>query len=158
MWEGLRASERAPIVKVKLRSASRSASPNSIAGTCSDVRDNNLSSAIVNAYFCAFIRRCQNDGGPATRKSDAPLRGEPQRRKGAQLFNPAEGLPYWRVGECAPTLMRLAYRTNRGRPGSPNGHSNAARSHRPRSAAASYVVWRNFINVRSGSGALRTAS
>ena len=55
-------------------------------------------------------------------------------------------------------LLRLAYRINRGRPGSPNGHSNAARSHRPRSAAASYVVCRNSISVRLGSRAVRTAS
>lgn len=55
-------------------------------------------------------------------------------------------------------ILRPPYLIKRGRPGSPNGHSNAARSHRPRSAAASYVVCRKSISVRLGSLAVRTAS
>jgi hypothetical protein len=75
-----------------------------IAGTCSEVTDNNLSSAIVNAYFCAFTRQCQNNGGPATRKSDGPPRGQPQHGKGAQFINPVEEHLIGRVGEGVLTF------------------------------------------------------
>ena len=43
-------------------------------------------------------------------------------------------------------------------PGSPREHSKSARSHLARSAATSYVLCKNSISARSGSGAVRTAS
>jgi hypothetical protein len=80
-------------------------SPSRIAGTRSDVRDINLSSATVNAYFCAFIRQCQDNRAP-TRKSDAP---SPSAAREVNSSIRPRGL-IGGCGGCAPTLMRRRVR------------------------------------------------
>ena len=64
--------------------------------------------------------------------------------------------PPWMPGP-RPGMTRV-YLMRRGTPGFPSSHSNAARSHLPKSAAASYVLCKKSSSIASGSFALRTAS